>query len=165
MMFSLELLLLFLFLLLSPRSPSTSILILKSTPFQNTKKKTFIAMPTLISNQSLRYLHQQASDRSNTARLWMAIFSGAFPGDRQVYVVQGQLPANTTRRRVDAKVYCFVNGMHRDLIYADFKAPGLSDAERAEAEARVIRYCQTLLRNQPNTQSITAMLCIGPQVA
>src|SRR5436190_13359647 len=135
MVFSLELPLLFLFLLLSPRSPSTSILILKSTPFQNTKKITFIAMPTLISNQSLRILHRQAGDRRRweaaTARLWMAIFTGAFPGDRQVYVVQEQPPANITRRRVDAKVYCFDNGMQRDLIYVEFKRPGLAGAQRA----------------------------------
>jgi hypothetical protein len=87
------------------------------------------------------------------------------PASRQVYVVQEQPPANITRRRVDAKVYCFVNNVQRDLLYVEFKRARFPDAQRAEAEAQVIGYCQTLLGADPNMRSISAMLCIGTQVA
>ncbi len=93
---------------------------------------------SLINNPSLRLLYQQAGDRRRweaaTARLWMALFTGMLPASRQVYIVQEQPPANITRRRVDAKVYCFVNNVQRDLLYVEFKRASFPGGRRAEAE-------------------------------
>jgi hypothetical protein len=89
-------------------------------------------MPGFINNDSLRCLYDEAKDQKaldyETAKLWMAILNGMFPTSCQIYCVQEVPPAAQTRRKVDAKVYCYHQGKQRCLLYVEFKRAGLPKA-------------------------------------
>jgi hypothetical protein len=127
-------------------------------------------MPSLVTNESLRCLYDEASDpkglEHETTKFWMAILNGAFPASSEIYCVQEVPPASASRKKVDAKVYCYVNGVQRCLIYVEFKRPGgFTKRLRRTAQRQVHEYCQMLLRKDTNVSSIYAMLCHGANVA
>jgi hypothetical protein len=70
-------------------------------------------MASVISNDSLKYLYdmvlEPGSIETDTAKLWMAVFSSEFSARDEVYCVQETSPAPGSRKRVDATVYRIVN--------------------------------------------------------
>jgi hypothetical protein len=53
-------------------------------------------------------------------------FEGAFSTSSEIYCVQEVPPASGTRKRVDAKVYCYINNMQRCLLHVKFKGASFS---------------------------------------
>ena len=125
-------------------------------------------MPSLISNDSLKYLYGKVSTGSieaATAKLWMAIFNSEFSARDEVYCVQETPPASESRKRVDATVYRIVDGHQRNQLYAEFKRPRLTERKVKAAEKQVDNYCKALIPKDNAITSIWALCCHGTKVA